>query len=219
MPRRRAKLSRALIVGPPRTIGITNAQWSRIEAAYKYDLSAALRKELLESTNLYLTFVPVEFAAETVEAASGKVKRAQKAGLEFMGAVNGLNEPKGDGIVANFVYRRFGRTERLNLFFEMMQSFIGACGIALQEINDPSNHGAINESSWRCWIVDLTKIVESHGLPWQVRKDSDKSQGRASPFVSLVYELQCCIPHPYQPRRRAGDALATAINRARSSGQ
>jgi hypothetical protein len=218
MPKRKTKLSRAYVESAQQII-ITD--WSRIEKVYGHNLSAAVRKEVLEATDRYVMFVPVESVAETVRAASHKVKRAQKAGLEFIAAVEGMNGPNHNSIVPGFfVFPHFGRAEKLNLFFEMIASFTEACRIALEEINAPSNHGAVKESSWRWWISELTQIAKRHGLPWQVRKDSDKSRTeKPSQFVAFVRELQSSIPCPYRPTRRENDALATAINRARGSGQ
>ena len=121
--------------------------------------------------------------------------------------------------MASFVFRHFGGTEKLNLFFEMMASFTQACGAALKEINDPRSRGAIKESNWKWWIRELIKIARMHNLDWKVRKDRITNlTDQPSAFVTLVRELQCCIPGPFHPVHRSDDALATAIVRARDAG-
>ena len=64
-------------------------------------------------------------------------------------------------------------------------------------------------------------IVKEHGLPYEVRKDSDKQKPNSpiSPFVLFVDELQKCIPNEFRrhspPGSERREALATAIGRAR----
>jgi VCBS repeat-containing protein len=67
--------------------------------------------------------------------------------------------------------------------------------------------------AWDRWIVRLTSIAEKHGLPWRVRKDSDK-QSDQSPFVELIWELQQSVPGTHR-RAHSKDALAKAITEAR----
>ena len=76
----------------------------------------------------------------------------------------------------------------------------------------PRDQGFSKGEAWDRWIVRLTSIAEKHGLPWRVRKDSDK-QSRSSPFVELVWELQQSVPKAH--RRYSRGALAGAIVAAR----
>jgi hypothetical protein len=74
------------------------------------------------------------------------------------------------------------------------------------------NQGFNKGEAWERWIVRLTSIAEKHGLPWRVRKDSDK-QSDQSPFVELIWELQQSVPKAH--RRYSRGALAGAIVGAR----
>jgi hypothetical protein len=74
------------------------------------------------------------------------------------------------------------------------------------------NQGFSKGEAWDRWIVRLTSIAEKHGLPWRVRKDSDK-QSDQSPFVELIWELQQSVPKAH--RRYSRGALAGAIVAAR----
>jgi hypothetical protein len=62
--------------------------------------------------------------------------------------------------------------------------------------------------------VRLTSIAEKHGLPWRVRKDSDKQSDRQSSFVEFVWGLQQFVPDAHR-RAHSKDALAKAITEAR----
>jgi hypothetical protein len=75
------------------------------------------------------------------------------------------------------------------------------------------NQGFNKGEAWERWIVRLTSIAEKHGLPWRVRKDSDK-QSDQSPFVELIWELQQSVPGTHR-RAHSKDALAKAITEAR----
>jgi hypothetical protein len=220
MPRRKAKLKWGLVNSAPKsTIEISAPDWSRIEKAYGTSVSGAAREAVQQAMQIYFMTVSVELTAETVKGATRKVKRVQRAGQDFVAAVIDMNVPQGS-LVSSFVFRHFGRAEKLNLFFEMMESFTQACGAALKDIKNPRNHGAIRESSWKWWIRELTEIAKRNSLPSTVRKDSVTNlTDEPSQFVAFVRELQGYIPRPFQPPRRGDDALATAITRARATGQ
>jgi hypothetical protein len=91
---------------------------------------------------------------------------------------------------------------------------------ALEELEDKKDkdkkdQGFSKGEAWERWIVQLTSIAEKHGLPWRVRKDSDKQSVRpVSPFVKFVWELQQFVPKTHRLEHSRG-AVAEAIVKAR----
>jgi VCBS repeat-containing protein len=53
--------------------------------------------------------------------------------------------------------------------------------VLTNDTDDAKDWGFSKGEAWDRWIVRLTSIAEKHGLPWRVRKDSDK-QSRSSPL-------------------------------------
>jgi hypothetical protein len=99
---------------------------------------------------------------------------------------------------------------------------IYASGSFIKEIErggdtNPSECFSENEW-WNLWVHILTRIMIEHGLPYQARKDSDKSKHEVpSAFVSFVFELQKYMPVGCWKYTHSLDALAQAINRARQT--
>ena len=58
--------------------------------------------------------------------------------------------------------------------------------VLTNDTDDAKDWGFSKGEAWDRWIVRLTSIAEKHGLPWRVRKDSDKQSDRQSPFVEFV---------------------------------
>jgi len=111
--------------------------------------------------------------------------------------------------------RRRKKRDPLRNISSDMRLLIFRCQDALRELDDTKDQGFSKGEAWDRWIVRLTSIAEKHGLPWRVRKDSDKQsqQSRISPFVELVWELQQSVPKAH--RRSSRGALAGAIVGAR----
>ena len=111
----------------------------------------------------------------------------------------------------NFQDSRLDNEERLfNPLFGLLTSFHVACNAALKELSDPELPSFTKGKSWNLWIRRLTKIMQDAGLPWQVRKDTD----RPPPFAAFVWELQKYLPADCK-LSYAISALPTAISRAR----
>lgn len=109
--------------------------------------------------------------------------------------------------------------------FDLLEHTLNAveavCDFMSMELSDPNYAGHSEGWLWNHWICLLTMIVKEHGLPYEVRKDSDKQKPNSpiSPFVLFVDELQKCIPNEFRrhspPGSERREALATAIGRAR----
>jgi hypothetical protein len=94
-----------------------------------------------------------------------------------------------------------------------MRRLIFACQDALKELNNTKDEDFKKGEAWNRWSNELTDIAKAHGLPWRVRKDSDKQKSRSSPFVEFVWELQQSVPKAH--RRYSRGALAVVIVGAR----
>jgi hypothetical protein len=69
---------------------------------------------------------------------------------------------------------------------------------------------------WSIWVNELTIIMKDSGLPYEVRKDSDKNKNDTqSPFVMFIKELQKVLPDDFRKFTNSDYALAQAISRAR----
>lgn len=81
----------------------------------------------------------------------------------------------------------------------------------------PSSWSTYSEGDvWNIWVNALTKIMKKSGLPYQVRKDSDKNKNDTqSPFVMFIKEFQKVLPEEFRKFTNSDYALAQAISRAR----
>jgi hypothetical protein len=116
-----------------------------------------------------------------------------------------------------------GRDGIQNLAVQVGRDVTNACDRALAELRCQDHSGFRHGEMWERWIRDLTTIASDAKLPTRVRKDTDKIKSdKPSPFVSLVRELQSCLPeeyrrsHPPGADAAANIALSTAIVRARA---
>jgi hypothetical protein len=212
MSKRRAKLNTAT-VKENICLRISDADWHRIELAYR-PLPERLRNEILAATQWYLESALAEGVAEPVKTAVQRIKGVERTGDAFLKALDTVRGSQSE----QMIFQKFGNTDRINLFYEMMQSYLKACRLVLDQVTDPTSHGWIEGSAWASWVVDLTQIMRTHGLPHQARKDVDKKRKDIhSKFVALLRELQTCFPKKFRRGWQSDDALATAINRARAT--
>jgi len=204
---------------------ITDADWKRIERAYGNPLSRDVRNKIRETTEDYLEWAVFELNAEPQSEAINRIKVIHKAASRASGAL--LNQDQSD-VVRGYVkclildklrLDRFPEREKkepLRYIADILRSLSVACKLSLQELNGTTNEGFRKGDCWELWVRQLTKIAKKNGLPNGVRSDSDKQKGDApSPFVTLVRELQACLPAEYRRRSLSDIALAQAINRAR----
>jgi hypothetical protein len=105
---------------------------------------------------------------------------------------------------------------------ELLGAVIKFSEFAIQQIQRPDPklpnvwHSPSESRVWNIWVNALTKIMKDSGLPYQVRKDTDKNKSDVpSPFVKLVRELQNCLPQECRKFTQSDDALAQGIHRAR----
>jgi hypothetical protein len=217
-----------------RVVAITDSDWQRIEKAYRQKLSLEARRDIHEKTQEFVDRAEFEQNAEPVSDARDRITTIIGAASSLRSAIDSgvhdadiyacslikkhlwkqseaKKQKEGDAIKR----RRRKKRDPLRNISSDMRLLIFRCQDALRELDDTKDQGFSKGDAWDRWIVRLTSIAEKHGLPWRVRKDSDKQsqQSRISPFVELVWELQQSVPKAH--RRSSRGALAGAIVGAR----
>jgi hypothetical protein len=215
-------------------VTISDRDWQSIESAYGQKLSPQARRDIHEKTQEFVDRAEFEQNAEPVSDARDRITTILEAASSLRSAIHTIHigihdadvyacslikkhlrkqsdaekQKEGDAIKR----RRRKKRDPLRNISSDMRLLIFRCQDALSELDDTKDQGFSKGEAWDRWIVQLTSIAEKHGLPWRVRKDSDK-QSRSSPFVELVWELQRFVPKAH--RRHSRGALAVAIVAAR----
>src|SRR6516164_5555530 len=228
-----------------KVVAITDSDWQRIEKAYGQKLSEA-RGDIREKTQEFVDRAEFEQNAEPVSDARDRITAILGAARSLRSSLDrgdhdadvyartlikkhfwkqsdaikkhlwkqsdAEKQKEGDAIKR----RCRKKDDPLRNISSGVRLLIFASQDALRELDDVKDQGFSKGEAWERWIVQLTSIAEKHGLPWRVRKDSDKQspkQSRSSPFVKLVWELQQSVPKAH--RRYSRGALAGAIVGAR----
>jgi hypothetical protein len=234
MPTARAKIPRVKYFKVDQ-IKLSDKDWNAIEDTYGYSIPPKARALIVAATNEFLGLA----AAENTGLMKDALNRANRLLKQTQALIAAIDErPLGD-VTREYVddeialsnarqndtkFRRLlglrvaplaARKYVIELFHDLNR-FAGACELTLQELDHASRYNYWPDgAAWQIWIRDLTRLLEASKLPTGVRKDVDKNRGKASQFVELVCALQHHIPAEYVPKR-AKDALATAIGRARN---
>jgi hypothetical protein len=214
-----------------KVVAITDSDWQRIEKAYGQKLSPEARRDIHEKTQEFVDRAEFEQNAELASDACDRISIIANAASSLRSALNdgdhdadvyartlikkhlwkqrdAKKQKEGDAVKK----RRRKKDDPLRNISSDMRLLIFASQDALGELDDANDQGLSKGEAWDRWIVRLTSIAEKRGLPWRVRKDSDK-QKRCSPFVEFVWELQRSVPKAH--RRYSRGALAGAVVGAR----
>jgi len=186
-------------------VAISDSDWQRIEKAYGQKLPPEARRAIHEKTQEFVDRAEFEQNAEPGSDARDRI-------TAIMGAASSLRSTIDSGIHDADIYacslikkhlwkqrdakkqkegdavkkRRRKKDDPLRNISNGMRLLIFASQDALRELEDAKDQGFSKGEAWDRWIVRLTSIAEKHGLPWRVRKDSDKQSDRQSPFVEFV---------------------------------
>jgi hypothetical protein len=214
-------------------VGITDRDWQSIESAYGQKLSPQARRDIHEKTQKFVDRAEFERHAEPVSDARDRITTIIGAASSLRSAIDsGIHDAdiyacslikkhlwkqsdakkqkEGDAIKR----RRRKKDDPLRNISSGMRLLIFASQDALRELDDANDQGFSKGEAWDRWIVRLTSIAEKRGLPWRVRKDSDKQSDRHSPFVEFVWALQQFVPDAHR-RKHSRGAVAVAIVAAR----
>lgn len=219
-------------------IAFNDSQRAAVEAAYNKSLSEQIWTKIFVATGLYLNAAPFDRTAVPIKKFLPKLDKlkelAKSLRSDFADDVSSNKKSKGrvltgDKRLTAIQRQYFQRQNWTNFYpgasFDLLEHTLNAvdavCDFMSVELSDPNYAGHSEGWLWNHWICWLTMIVKEHGLPYEVRKDSDKQKPNSpiSPFVLFVDELQKCIPNEFRrhspPGSERREALATAIGRAR----
>lgn len=204
---------------------IKEADWRRMESAYEQRLLPAVRKAVLEATQMFVLFEVYERTAEPAADAEAIITACSKTAVQFHRTLlTNVFRSSGASVYAAHLIKSKFHDPRLNdnnrLFDALagvLTSFEVACTTALRDLQDAP---AFKEGeSWNAWVRRLIRIFEQNGLATGARKDTgNKSRSdKESPFVPFVRELQHSLPPELECRyqRNSDGALAKAIGQAR----
>ena len=234
MPKRRPTIPIAHADDVP-TIAFTDEQWQAIEQAYGRQLNAEVRQQITTVTTLYLKeriferAAPLKVARERIERirrGAGDLEKVMLDGEPFSAStdeLSGEQQPwqqwqQSVHSYTDHLIRRYFSDPRLaagwrgDHFRGVLTSLMVACDCALNDLSDA--RGYRHGEAWGSWIRELTRIAGEYGLPTGVTTELDRN-GRPSPFVRLVQELNRYLPADAR-QRRSPAALAMAISRARN---
>jgi hypothetical protein len=192
-------------------------KWETVERAYGNQLSPELREEIFRLTQSFVQFAPFELSAEPVAASRARIQKLREGAMNF-GMLLDFSDTSDARIQADWLVHRNLTTKFVqdrDLFGTLkvsLRDFISACNQALVEIEKPGFDGNRDGEYWEKWICALTRSLDQAGLPTSVSNDQ---RSPTSPFTSLVYELQNCVPKHLQRHCFSEEALAKAIQRLR----
>jgi hypothetical protein len=216
---------RVASAGNPPTIFLKDAEWSKIEAAYKQPLSSELRELIRDRTNAYLSHAQFELAAEPLKHAQVRLKQVKNAAAKFQAELMRASEFPEATHHANFLMKKNFVDSRLkcdrpndgiHVLCGIMTSVIVACHHAQKDLEENRPGGFQPGQYWKVWVRDLAVQLKEHELPTGVRKDVDKKKDRTpSPFAAFIFELQKFIPPEYRRGDHSAWAVTELISKAR----
>ena len=173
-------------------------------------------------TQSYLDWEVFERTAPPVSDALGIVNQCLAGAKTFQASLRGLTSDARlyafHLIKSNFQDARVDeKADVLHVLSGVLTSFQVACMSARETLKDSAQASFTEGDAWKHWIRQLAQILREAGLPQTVRKDTDKihSDHQQSPFVHLVWELQCSLPEEARRSMWSRPALADAISKAR----
>jgi hypothetical protein len=221
MAQRKRTLPIASAGGPPPTVTVNGTRWETLERIIGKSISPALRTELIDATNHFLSFAVFEHTAEPLDSAVERVTAVSRAANRFWRTL--IEGGGGDaGFYANnmiemhFTDSRMPRRHKIHNLIGIMTSFMVACDLAGKELVSEDNAEHRIGECWEGWIRRLTEILKQNKMPTSARKDAAKNKsGKASDFVRFIEELQKGFDSKFRRGTHSTSALAEAITLAR----
>jgi hypothetical protein len=196
--------------------------WQLIEEAYGRSLKRTVRQKIRKVTVEFISDVTFELTVAPVADARKEIERILSAAEKLRDVIP---EPSAncDGawyarhLLMNHIRdpalpdpRVMPYRDPVQVLSQILASCLTACHSALEELDNPD--WSVEEGqAWKRWINRLTIILSGANLPISARKD----EAVPSAFVSLVHELQSCLPLVCRRHTQSNQALALAIGRAR----
>src|SRR5262249_53837085 len=197
--------------------------WKSIEQAYGRDLPLEVREYIRFVTNAVSVVGNVERTAPALEKIKDKTKKLSDAAQTLLKEAGWPSSTATDTsfeTLANELAKAV--KEHANdhsQFLLMVYAALAGCNLMLSSWE---SDGGLREGwIWDAWVQGISEMVEHHGLPSEVRKDSNirPSKEVSSAFVMLIDNLQKYLPRDLQRHKilTSADALEQAIYRARKS--
>jgi hypothetical protein len=218
MPKRKRKI----LVGSGHPVKAPRFDWQLIEKAYGFSLSRPVRQKLRGVSIEYASNASLELTLAPVADACREIKRVLVAAEQLGDAIPELSGTCDGAWYARHLLMNHIRDPALpdpsvrpyrdpvQVLSQILASCLTACHSSLKELDNPD--WSVEEGqAWKRWINRLTIILSGANLPISARKD----EAVPSAFVSLVHELQSCLPLVCRRHTQSNQALALAIGRAR----
>ena len=220
MAQRKRMLPIASAGGPLPKVVVDNAKWKTLEKIFDKAILPALRTELIDATNHFLSFAIFEHTAEPLAGAIERVSTLSDAANQFWRAL--IDGKSSDArfyadhmIESYFDDARLPKRDRIQGLSLIMTSFVAACNLANKEMASGTNAEHRIGECWEGWIRRLTEIIERNEMPTAASKDAGLNNGKASKFVRFVEEFQESFEPKFRRATFSTPALADAITRAR----
>ena len=202
---------------------LTDEHWTRISKACPF-LNENDRTALQAIAAEYMAAVPMERTAPETADAKQWLERLERSAAVFLREANASSPRTPENGALHYAESLV--EERLTRFANWRESgwwhVVSAMTdivVAVQEAKQDiaSHDGKSPEGdAWADMVRALTNFAKSRGYKHGAPKDANKSKGTtASPFVTLVSELQFCFPENHR-RHGKGFTLAAGINAARA---
>jgi hypothetical protein len=137
-------------------VTINDERWRRIERAYGCKLSPVVRAQLYKATEDYVRSAGFELAAAPVAQSRQTVARLRKAAAGFAEALRAGRTEDAAHYAARLIGRHFREPQERKRPVEMNQylsrilrSVDEACHAALDDLNNPENHGHRPGARWK----------------------------------------------------------------------
>jgi hypothetical protein len=221
MAQRKRTLPIASAGGPRPKTAVDNAKWQAIEKIFDRAISPALRTELVDATNHFLSFAVFEHTVEPLDGATERITTVSGAAKQFWRAlIEGGNSDArfyADHLIEmHFRDAGMRHRDKIHYLTGIMTSFVVACDLAGKELASGANAEHRRGDCWEGWIRRLTEILGRNEMPTSARKDAAVNKsGKASKFVRFVEEFQMGFESKFRRGDFSTSALAEAISRAR----
>jgi hypothetical protein len=221
MAQRKRMLPIASAGGPSPIVIIDDAKWQTLERIIDKPISPALRTELVDATNHFLSFAIFEHTVEPLDGATERVTAVSGAANRFWRTlVEGGNSDArvyADHLIKmHFDDARMPRRDKIYNLIGIMTSFMVACDLAGKQLASGTNAEHRPGEYWEGWIRRLTEILKRSEISTSARKDAAMNKsGKASNFVLFIEVLQKGFDPKFRRGTHSTSALAEAITRAR----
>jgi hypothetical protein len=220
VPRAKGKIPR-IAVRPIQPISFTDHDWQKLEAALGHSIPEEARASITLATNEFLQFAEAESNTGSMEDALNRLSQLRSSAQSFRAVIEKrvLDDPIRGYVdeALEISYERLNPDDPAGEYVAKLSAdltrFLSACDLTVQRLEHDARHNYWPEGgAWEHWIRQLTTILREHDLPTGARKDKS---GRASPFVSFVFELQSLLPRKLVRSQHSKSALAVSIHKAR----